>query len=124
LWIRCAESFVVCIGAGLVSMSRVYLRYHTPRQVLIGVGIGAFLGLAWYITVMILRMTGWVDWILHVKVIEMLWFKDGDIGSLEHDLQQEWLEWRSQHLKHTISTKNTIIKGKNGITVKEKKRKE
>jgi hypothetical protein len=26
----------------------------------------------------------------------MLWFKDGDIGSLEHDLYEEWMEWRAQ----------------------------
>lgn len=24
----------------------------------------------------------------------MLWFKDGDIGSLEHDLSEEWMVWR------------------------------
>jgi hypothetical protein len=26
----------------------------------------------------------------------MLWFKDGDIGSLEYDLQEEWIEWRKE----------------------------
>jgi len=83
----------------------MYLRYHTLRQVLIGVGIGAILGLSWYITVLILRVTGWVDWVLHIRVVEMLWFKDGDIGSLEHDLREEWLEWRKLHDKPKLKKK-------------------
>ena len=45
----------------------------------------------------VLRFTGWVDWVLHIRVVQMLWFKDGDIGSLEHDLQEEWVEWRALH---------------------------
>ena len=83
----------------MVALSRMYLRYHTLPQVLIGVVIGALLGLAWYITVLILRVTRWVDWILHIRAVEMLWFKDGDIGSLEHDLHEEWVEWRKLHEK-------------------------
>jgi dolichyldiphosphatase len=78
-------------------MSRIYLRYHTPRQVLCGVGIGVVLGVSWYLTVGVLRMMGVVDWILELPIIQMLWFKDGDIGSLEHDLYEEWIVWRQQH---------------------------
>jgi dolichyldiphosphatase len=94
LIVRLAHCVIVILGASVITSSRIYLRYHTSRQVLIGVGIGAILGVLWYITVLILRVTGWVDWILHIRVVEMLWFKDGDIGSLEHDLQEEWMEWR------------------------------
>ena|ERR1700736_4337172 len=96
LWLRIAQSLIVLIGASVVCMSRVYLRYHTPRQVLIGAGIGAILGVAWYITVVILRAIGVVEYVLHTPVVELLWFKDGDIGSLEHDLHEEWVEWRKQ----------------------------
>ena len=88
---------IVIIGASIVTASRVYLRYHTPRQVLIGAGVGAFLGLGWYLTVIVLRLIGWVDWILRFRIVEILWFKDGDIGSLEYDLQEEWTEWRENH---------------------------
>ena len=83
----------------------MYLRYHTLRQVLIGVGVGAVLGLSWYVTVLILRVTGLVDWVLHIRVVEMLWFKDGDIGSLEHDLHEEWVEWRELHDKTKLKEK-------------------
>jgi len=93
------QSLVVCCGAAMVCTSRLYLRYHTQRQVLTGVGIGVILGIAWHITIIILRRTGWVDWILRLRIVEMLWFKDGDIGSLEHDLHEEWLEWRQQRDK-------------------------
>jgi dolichyldiphosphatase len=97
LMLRLAQSLIVIIGATIVAASRWYLRYHTPRQILIGVGIGVFLGFAWYVTVVILRSMGLVDWVLRIPVMEMLWFKDGDIGSLEHDLYEEWVVWRKQH---------------------------
>jgi dolichyldiphosphatase len=97
LWIRVLESVIVVGGAGLVAYSRIYLQYHTPPQVLVGVAIGAILGLGWYAVVLLLRAVGVVDVILHLRVVEMLWFKDGDIGSLEHDLRGEWREWRRLH---------------------------
>jgi dolichyldiphosphatase len=108
LLVRIAQAWAVITAASMVCISRIYLRYHTPRQVLFGVAIGAFLGVAWYIMVMILRMTGWVDWVLHLKAVELFWFKDGDIGSLEHDLREEWVEWRSvEHAgeKHVVKQK-------------------
>jgi hypothetical protein len=83
----------------------MYLRYHTLRQVLTGVGVGAILGLSWYVTVLVLRVTGLVDWVLHIRAVEMLWFKDGDIGSLEHDLHEEWVEWRELHDKTKLKDK-------------------
>jgi dolichyldiphosphatase len=95
LLVRIAQAFGVITAGSMVCISRIYLRYHTPRQVLFGVAIGAILGVAWYVTVMILRMMGLVDWVLHLKAVELFWFKDGDIGSLEHDLREEWVEWRS-----------------------------
>jgi dolichyldiphosphatase len=97
LLLRLAHSLIVIIGASIVAASRWYLRYHTPRQIFIGLGIGAFLGLAWHATVITLRSIGLVDWVLQVPVVEMLWFKDGDIGSLEHDLYEEWMVWKKQH---------------------------
>lgn len=97
LWIRVLESGIVVGGAGLVAYSRIYLQYHTLPQVLVGVTVGALLAVGWYCTVLVLRAVGIVDVILHLKAVEMLWFKDGDIGSLEHDLREEWREWRKLH---------------------------
>jgi dolichyldiphosphatase len=99
LLIRIAQSLVVIFGASLVCISRIYLRYHTTRQVLFGTVFGIFFGLVWYIMNIILRATGFVEWVLHLQVMEMLWFKDGDIGSLEHDLHEEWIEWRQEQNK-------------------------
>jgi dolichyldiphosphatase len=103
LAVRVLQSMVVLSGASLVCTSRIYLRYHTTRQVLAGSGTGAVLGIAWYITVIVLRYLGIVDWVLQWRVVEMLWIKDGDIGSLEHDLYEEWLEWRAQRNKEKVS---------------------
>lgn len=87
----------------MVCVSRIYLRYHTTRQVLAGTGAGALLGLAWYITVIVLRHIGVVDWVLQWRLVEILWFKDGDIGSLEHDLYEEWVGWRAQRNKEKVA---------------------
>jgi dolichyldiphosphatase len=99
LLIRIAQSLVVIFGASLVCISRIYLRYHTTRQVLFGAAIGLFLGLVWYVANIIIRAAGLVEWVLRLRVMEMLWFKDGDIGSLEHDLHEEWVEWRKERNK-------------------------
>jgi dolichyldiphosphatase len=101
-----------------VTASRVYLRYHTLKQVITGSCIGVILGMAWYIAVWVLRRTGWVDWLLQWPVLEMLWFKDGDIGSLEHDLEQEWREWRRLHFKANGTSSQPMA---NGLTTKKKK---
>ena len=72
------------------------------------------LGVAWYVIVGLLRVSGWIDWVLRIPVFEMLWFKDGDIGSLEHDLQQEWLVWKTQHSIQKSTTGPTQVM--NGTT--------
>ena len=97
LWLRCLESIIVICGTILVSMSRIYLRYHTPRQVLCGGAIGVVLGISWHLVVVILRYFGVVDWILELWFVQIFWFKDGDIGSLEHDLYEEWMIWKKEH---------------------------
>jgi dolichyldiphosphatase len=94
--LRVGQSLLVIVGASMVTMSRVYLRYHTPWQVAVGAGVGAILGLGWYLTVITLRAIGLVDWALHFPLVELLLFKDGDIGSLEHDLHEEWMEWKKK----------------------------
>jgi len=77
-------------------------------------GIGAVLGATWYGTVLILRASGVVDWILHLWIVETLWFKDGDIGSLEHDLREEWMEWRKLHDKLHHKHENESMKTRKG----------
>src|SRR5271169_4114430 len=68
LWLRCVQSLLVIMGSGTVCMTRIYLRYHTARQVLCGGGIGVLLGLMWYLTVGTLRILGVVDWVLGLPI--------------------------------------------------------
>jgi len=114
IWIRLLESIIVLAGASTVAYSRIYLQYHTFLQVVAGMGIGAVLGASWYGTVLALRASGVVDWILHLRIAELLWFKDGDIGSLEHDLREEWIEWRKSHDEMHHKHENKSMKTKKG----------
>ena len=46
---RLLLSFFAFLGAGAVSSSRVYLNYHTPRQVWVGVVAGAMFSVIWFL---------------------------------------------------------------------------
>src|SRR4051794_35644582 len=41
-----------------VASARVYLMYHTPKQVLVGVGAGYALGCAWFFTTAVMKGLG------------------------------------------------------------------
>lgn len=46
---RLLLSFVACLCAAAVVVSRVYLNYHTLKQVLAGCAAGAFSAIAWFL---------------------------------------------------------------------------
>ena len=77
--------------AGVMGPSRVYLSYHTPLQVGIGVGAGVLSAVAWYIFTTWLRREGWVDWALETKLAEMGRWRDLVV---EEDLVEGgWRRW-------------------------------
>lgn len=69
-------SFVACCCASAVAASRVYLNYHTSKQVLVGVGAGASAAIAWFIVTTILRRHKWIDWALENSIARMLRMRD------------------------------------------------
>ncbi|RAL08334.1 phosphatase PAP2 family protein [Aspergillus homomorphus CBS 101889] len=74
--IRALLSLVLCIGAGAVAISRVYLNYHTPKQVLAGSGAGVLCAIAWFFVTRQVRILGWVDWVLDLKVSKFFRLRD------------------------------------------------
>ena len=73
---RVLLSLLACMGAGAVAASRVYLNYHTPKQVLVGVAAGAVFAIIWFLFTTLLRRCGVIDWALETWISRKFRFRD------------------------------------------------
>lgn len=64
------------VVAGAVAVSRVYLSYHTPRQVLAGLVAGSVCAVAWFVTTSSLRSSGLLDSFLVSRLGRSLLLRD------------------------------------------------
>lgn len=77
--------------AGAVAWSRIYLNYHTPKQVAVGCAAGVLFGVVWFVFTGILRRRGWVEWGLDTWVARAFRFRD---LVLREDLADAgWVRW-------------------------------
>ncbi|ORX69553.1 hypothetical protein DL89DRAFT_316893 [Linderina pennispora] len=77
----------------LVAVSRVYLNYHTVRQVVAGVAVGLAAGAGWFgITEAAFFGSGLAEWVLDTRVCQWLMVRDSrsipDIARREYELSQ------------------------------------
>jgi len=74
-WRRNGYALVSVVGSGLVAGSRVYLNYHTPKQVVVGYLAGTVCALGWYVVTGWLRATelGKGGWVRHFTGERRLW---------------------------------------------------
>ena len=90
-----AQRGVVSAGAllvaGLVAWSRVYLGYHTVRQVLAGCAAGAGCAAAWFAVTYVMRETGMLAWALELPVAR--WLRVRDLVVVEDLCQAGWEKW-------------------------------
>jgi dolichyldiphosphatase len=90
-----AQRVVVSAGAlvvsALVAWSRVYLGYHTVRQVLAGCAAGAVSAVGWFAVTYLLRQTGLLAWALETPVAR--WFRLRDLVVVEDLCQAGWEKW-------------------------------
>ena len=61
---RLGLSLITVVLATSVALSRIYLDYHTPTQVLVGCGAGALSAVGWFVVTSVLRREGWVAWVV------------------------------------------------------------
>lgn len=91
---RLALSLLVLGGAAAVAESRIYLSYHTPRQVIAGCIAGAVLAVAWFAVTTWLRHTGWVDWALDTSISK--YFRMRDLVVNEDLVDAGWERWQNR----------------------------
>lgn len=88
---RALLSLIAVLCASAVAASRIYLNYHTLKQVLVGCGAGAFSAVAWFVVMDLLRRQGWIEWTLDTQGARMLRMRDLVI---EEDLAEAgWEKW-------------------------------
>ncbi|PYH38367.1 phosphatase PAP2 family protein [Aspergillus neoniger CBS 115656] len=93
-WMRVLISLVLCLGAGAVAVSRIYLNYHTPRQVLAGCGAGVICAFAWFFITGLLRSQGWIDWALNLEIFRF--FRVRDLVVNEDLAEAGWQRWEAK----------------------------
>ena len=97
---RLLVSIAGCISASAVAGSRVYLNYHTPKQVMAGVGAGAAFAIAWFIFTTLLRRLGWIGWGLENPVSRFLRLRD--LITTEDLADAGWERWEARRRKRQL----------------------
>ncbi|KAF2462326.1 PAP2 superfamily-domain-containing protein [Lineolata rhizophorae] len=92
--LRAALSLAGLAAAALVALSRIYLNYHTPRQVLVGFGTGVAFACVWFAATAWARRAGWVEWGLDTWPARALRLRDLVV---EEDLVEAgWVRWEGR----------------------------
>lgn len=108
---RALLSLAALLCAAAVAASRIYLNYHTGRQVLVGSAAGAFSAAAWFASTMWLRRSGLLEWGLDTEIAKLLRMRDLVV---EEDLAEAgWQRWEERRRLRTARTDNGTINRKN-----------
>ncbi|KAI0840081.1 PAP2-domain-containing protein [Hypoxylon sp. FL0890] len=88
---RAGWSAVGLAMAAAVAWSRVYLNYHTERQVLVGFAAGTVSAVGWFVITTIVRRSGWLSWALDTPIAKF--FRVRDLVVEEDLCQAGWEKW-------------------------------
>lgn len=88
---RAGIALVTAVVAGLTAWSRIYLNYHTPRQVIVGSVAGVVIGLGWFAVTAVVRRTGLLAWGLELPIAKALRVRDLVVS--EDVCQAGWEKW-------------------------------
>jgi dolichyldiphosphatase len=93
---RVALSALALVSAGLVAWSRIYLSYHTPKQVLVGCLAGAVTALSWFLVTTVVRQIGLLSWALDQPLVRL--FRMRDLVVQEDLCQAGWEKWEGTRI--------------------------
>lgn len=88
---RAAWSALALVLAAAVAWSRVYLNYHTPRQVVAGCAAGALSAVAWFVATEVARRVGLLTWAIDLPPAR--WLRIRDLAVEEDPCQAGWEKW-------------------------------
>ena len=88
-------------SAGLVAWSRIYLNYHTEKQVMVGCLAGTLSALSWFIITTVVRQSGLLSWILEQYPTRL--FRMRDLVVEEDLCQAGWEKWESKRISNKDS---------------------
>jgi dolichyldiphosphatase len=94
LFQRVAISFLAFVGASAVAISRLYLNYHTKKQVLVGCSAGVLFSIIWFFAITFLRASGWIDWALDLSLLRALRVRDLVVS--EDLTEAGWQRWEAR----------------------------
>ncbi|ATY58313.1 dolichyl pyrophosphate phosphatase [Cordyceps militaris CM01] len=100
---RLAVSAASLALAAATAWSRIYLNYHTPKQVLIGSSVGALTAVAWFVLTAALRSSGLLAWALDLPLVRAFRVRDLVV---EEDLSEAgWDRWEARRLARKNKSK-------------------
>ena len=98
---RFLVSGIALVLAAFVALSRIYLKYHTGRQVLVGCSAGALSAVTWFLFTSWLRHTGLLHLVINLELCR--WLRLRDLVVEEDLVESGWREWdnrtRTKELK-------------------------
>ncbi|KAI5300619.1 hypothetical protein KEM55_006139 [Ascosphaera atra] len=89
--LRLFISVLAVASAAIVAGSRVYLRYHTKRQVLAGLTLGVVVATCWFVVTACARRLGLLDWGLNTRIARLARVRD--LVREEDPAEAGWVRW-------------------------------
>ncbi|KID87067.1 dolichyl pyrophosphate phosphatase, partial [Metarhizium majus ARSEF 297] len=92
---RVGLSLLAAAVAAATAWSRIYLNYHTPRQVIVGSVAGVLIALGWFAVTAVARQTGLLAWGLELPIAKLLRVRDLIVS--EDVCQAGWEKWERRN---------------------------
>ncbi|KAI1391033.1 PAP2-domain-containing protein [Hypoxylon trugodes] len=88
---RAGWSVLALAVAAAVAWSRIYLNYHTEKQVMVGAAAGTVSAVGWFVITELIRRSGWLAWGLETPIARF--FRVRDLVIEEDMCQAGWEKW-------------------------------
>lgn len=97
-------SMAAICAAALIAASRVYLQYHTTRQVLVGCATGSVFAVVWFAATEWARRCGLVEWVLELELVRKARVRD--LVCEEDLVEVGWQVWEEKRRQRRINLVN------------------